>query len=257
MSPNDGSANLLLGITPPWLQFGARRRKASPGSGRIRITSPHPSSSTSNKSCRREHEEAHGEGIRVVHYKCLVADHGHLVHVCVVGQLREHKGRNIRTRYRLSCVRTSEKNVVFALGRFVSEPRRTHDYPIEVALFDRLFLALLVVVDVLHHERPDDPIVEKTDVTLAVTDSDAGYADQATHPVLVHRADEVVRTLREKGCSTRAARPQRREHGVLAGYGRLDLGGVQRIPLQHPGTVVFWGHRGRVAGQCRYFVALL
>jgi hypothetical protein len=88
--------------------------------------------------------------------------------------------------------------------------------------------------------------VEKTDVPLAVTDSNAGYADQAAHPVLIHRADEVVRTLREKGCSTRAARPQGREHCVLAGYGRLDLGGVQRIPLQHPGTVVFWGDCRRV-----------
>src|SRR5215203_3639019 len=140
------------------------------------------------------------------HYGCLVADHGHLAHVCVVGQLREHKGRNIRTRYRLSCVRTPEINTVFALGRFVGESRRSHDYPIEVALFDRLFLALLVLVDVFHHERPDDPIVEKTNVTLAVPDSDAGYTDQAAHPMLVHRADEVVRTLREKGCGTRAAR---------------------------------------------------
>src|SRR5919107_3546870 len=210
-----------------------------------------------HKPSKREQEEANGEEIRVVHYECLVADHGRLSHVCVVGQLREHKGRNICTRYLRRRVRTPEINPVLALGRFVGEPRWTHDYPIEVALFDRLFLALLVLVDVFHHEWPDDPIVEKTDVPLAVTDSDAAYADQAAHPVLVHRADEVVRTLREKGCGTRAARPQRREHCVLAGYGRLDLGGVQRIPLQHPGTVVFWGHRGRVAGQCRYFVALL
>src|SRR5215203_693359 len=182
------------------------------------------------------------------HYGCLVADHGHLAHVCVVGQLREHKGRNIRTRYRLSCVRTPEINTVFALGRFVSEPRRTHDYPVEVALFDSLFLALLVLVDIFHHERPDDPIVEKTDVTLAVSDSDAAYADQAAHPVIVHRADEVVCTLRKEGRGPTTSRPQRREHGVLAGHGRLDLGGVQRIPLQHPGAVVFWGYRGRVAG---------
>src|SRR5215213_1680595 len=178
-----------------------------------------------NKPCKRE-QVAHGEGIRVVYLACLVADHGRLSHVRVGGQLREHKGRNIRTRYRLRCVRTPEINTVFALGRFVGESRRTHDYPIEVALFDRLFLALLVVVDVLHDERPNDPIVEETDVTLAVTDSDAGYADQAAHPMLVHRADEVVRTLREKGCATRAARPQRREHSVLAGYGRLYRGRV-------------------------------
>src|SRR5215208_5664771 len=139
------------------------------------------------------------------HYGCLVADHGHLAHVCVVGELREHKGRNIRTRYRLSCVRTPEINPVLALGRFVSESRRTHDYPIEVALFDRLFLAGLVLVDVLHDERQHDPIVEKTDVPLAVTGSDAGCADQAAHTLLVHRADEVLRTLREKGCGTGAA----------------------------------------------------
>src|ERR687890_1790081 len=79
---------------------------------------------------------------------CLVADHGHLVHVCVVGQLCQHKSRNFRTRYSLRCVRTSQINPVLALGRFVSEPCRTHDYPLEIALFDRLFLALLVVVDV-------------------------------------------------------------------------------------------------------------
>src|SRR5215218_7411068 len=179
-----------------------------------------------HKPSKREQEEANGEEIRVIHYECLVADHGRLSHVCVVGQLCEHKGRNICTRYLRRCVRTSEINPVLALGRFVSEPRRTHDYPIEVALFDRLFLAGLVLVDVLHHERPDDPIVEKTDVTLAVTGSDAGYAEQATHPVLVHRADDVVRTLREKGCGTGAARPQRREHGVLAGYRRLHRGHV-------------------------------
>src|SRR5215208_6890998 len=154
---------------------------------------------------------------------CLVADHGHLVHVCLVGQLCQHKSRNIRTRYRLRCVRTPQINPVLALGSFVSEPCRSHDYPLEVALFDRLFLAVLVLVDVLHHEWPDDPIVEKTDVTLALTGSDAGYADQAAHPVLVHRADEVVGTLREEGRGPSAARPQRREHGVLAGYGRLDL----------------------------------
>jgi hypothetical protein len=41
-------------------------------------------------------EEGAGEGIRVVYVACLVADHGRLAHVCVVGQLREHKGRNIR-----------------------------------------------------------------------------------------------------------------------------------------------------------------
>src|SRR5215218_8177880 len=139
--------------------------------------------------------------------ECSVADHGRFAHGCVVGQLREHKVRNIRPWVRLSGVRTPEINPVLALGRLVSEPRRTHDYPVEVALFDRLFLALFVVVDVFHNERPDDPIVEKTDVTLAVTDSDAGYADQAAHPMLVHRADDVVRTLREKGCATRAARP--------------------------------------------------
>jgi hypothetical protein len=55
-----------------------------------------------HKRCKREHDETHGEGIRVVHLACLVADHGRLAHVCVVGQLREHKGRNIRTRYRLT-----------------------------------------------------------------------------------------------------------------------------------------------------------
>jgi hypothetical protein len=48
-----------------------------------------------NKLCKRE-QVAHGEGIRVVCAACLVADHGRLSHVCVVGQLREHKGRNIR-----------------------------------------------------------------------------------------------------------------------------------------------------------------
>jgi hypothetical protein len=25
LSPNDGSSNSLFGVTPPWLQFGARR----------------------------------------------------------------------------------------------------------------------------------------------------------------------------------------------------------------------------------------
>src|SRR5215211_659786 len=140
-----------------------------------------------HKPSKREQEEANGEEIRVIHYECLVADHGRLSHVCVVGQLREHKGRNICTRYLRRRVRTPEEYAVFAPGRFVSELRRTHDYPIEVALFDRLFLALLVLVDVLHDERPDDPIVEKTDVPLAVPDSDPGYADQAAHPVLVHR----------------------------------------------------------------------
>jgi hypothetical protein len=49
-------------------------------------------------------QEAHGEGIRVIQYECLVADHRHLVHVSVVRQLREHKGRNIRTRYCLRAV---------------------------------------------------------------------------------------------------------------------------------------------------------
>ena len=48
-----------------------------------------------NKPCKRE-QVAHGEGIRVVYLACLVADHRRLVHVCVVGQLREHKGRYIR-----------------------------------------------------------------------------------------------------------------------------------------------------------------
>jgi hypothetical protein len=51
--------------------------------------------------------------------ECLVADHGRRAHVCVVGQLGEHKGSNIRTRYSLCCVRTPEENSVFALGGFV------------------------------------------------------------------------------------------------------------------------------------------
>src|SRR5215207_433362 len=223
----------LRGATPP-----RRRSRSGHASARTsprhpgrwdRPPPPLPSAKLSSSSFRLRMvmvPAGHGEGIRVVHNECLVADHGHLVHVCVVDQLREHKGRNIRSRYRLSGVPPSEKNIVFALGRFVSEPRRTHDYPIEIALFNCLFLAGLVLVDVLHHERQHDPIVEKTDVTLAVTGSDAGYADQATHPVLVHRADDVVRTLREKGCGTGAARPQRRQHGILVGYGRLHRGSI-------------------------------
>src|SRR5829696_10556722 len=123
-------------------------------------------------------------------------------------------------------------------------------------MFDRLFLALLVLIDVLHHQRPDDPIVEETDVSLAVTDSDAGYAHQAAHPVLVHRSDYVVSTLREERGGSSAARPQHREHGILTGYGLLHRGGVQRVPFYHPERVVFRGHRGWVAGQCRYLVAL-
>jgi hypothetical protein len=48
-----------------------------------------------HEPCKRK-QGAHGEGIRVVRLACLVADHGRLAHVRVVGQLREHKGRNIR-----------------------------------------------------------------------------------------------------------------------------------------------------------------
>src|SRR5215213_2291693 len=116
-------------------------------------------------------------------------------------------------------------------------------------MFDRLFLALLILVDVLHHERPDDPIVEETDVSLAVTDSYAGYAHQAAHPMLVHRSDYVVSTLREERGGSSAARPQHREHGILTGYSRLEGGCVQRVPFYHPERVIF-------RGQCRYLVAL-
>src|SRR5215218_7904292 len=42
------------------------------------------------------------------------------------------------------------------------------------------------------YDRIIRPFVVKTDVTLAVTDSDACYADQAAHPMLVHRADDIV-----------------------------------------------------------------
>src|SRR5215212_7976071 len=59
-----------------------------------------------------------------------VADHGRLVHVCVVGQLSNHKCRNILTRYRLGFVRTPEINSVFAHGRLIGELRRTHDHPL-------------------------------------------------------------------------------------------------------------------------------
>src|ERR687898_724967 len=47
MSHNDRSANLLLGVTPPWLHFGAHRRKASQGSGIVIVTIPDPVSCTS------------------------------------------------------------------------------------------------------------------------------------------------------------------------------------------------------------------
>jgi hypothetical protein len=48
-----------------------------------------------HEPCMRK-QVAHGEGsTSFTVCECLVADHGHLAHVCVVGQLCKDKSRNI------------------------------------------------------------------------------------------------------------------------------------------------------------------
>jgi hypothetical protein len=50
MSPIDGSSNVLLGVTPPWLHFDARRLKASHRAGPRYDDETRPVSSTPDKA---------------------------------------------------------------------------------------------------------------------------------------------------------------------------------------------------------------
>src|SRR5215212_7107171 len=185
-----------------------------------------------------------------------VTDHRRLMQVAILAQLSEHESRDVLPGYSCGSVSIpAEKDPVLTRGRFVGEPGRAYDHPLQTASSDYLLLTVFVLVLVTHYEGQDDPVVEETAVPLAVASPDAGEANQPAYAVLLHRVDEVCSTGREKSRGLPAARPQSREHGVLSLHGSLDRLRIQRVPLQYARTVVSGCDGSGVASQGRHFVA--
>src|SRR5215213_7854436 len=100
---------------------------------------------------------------------CSVTDHRRVMDVAILCQLSEHEGRDVLPRYSGGSVRISaEKDPVRALGRFVGEPGRAHDHPLQATAFDYLLLSVFVGVLITYHEGQEEPVVEETAVPLAV-----------------------------------------------------------------------------------------
>src|SRR5215204_6360126 len=168
-----------------------------------------------------------------------ITDHRRLMYVAILCQLSKHEVCDVLPRYSGSFVRISaEKDLVLARGTLVSDPRWAHDHPLSAAASEYLLLTLFVFVLISQHQGQEDPIVEETDVPLAVPSPNTGDANQPAYAMLLHRADEVCSTGREKGRGLRAARAQRREHSVLSRYGSLHRLWVQHVAAQHARTVL-------------------
>jgi hypothetical protein len=119
-----------------------------------------------------------------------VTDHRRLMQVAILTQLSEHESRYIFPGYRCSSVRIpAEKDPVLTRGRFVGEPGRAHDHPLQTASPDYLLLTVFVLVLVIYYEGQDDPVVEETAVPLAVASPDSGEANQPAYAVLLHSVD--------------------------------------------------------------------
>jgi D-alanyl-D-alanine carboxypeptidase len=99
-------------------------------------------------------------------------------------------------------------------------------------------LTVFVFVLVSQHEGQEDLIVEETDVPLAVTSPNTGEANQPAYAMLLHGADEVCSTGREKDRGLRAARAKRREHRVLSRHGSLHRLWIDHVAAQHARTVL-------------------
>ena len=138
-----------------------------------------------------------------------VTDHRRLMNVAILCQLSEHESRDVLPRYSGGSVRISaEKDLVLTRSRFVGEPGRPYDHPLEATAFDYLLLTVFVGVLISHHEWQEDPVVKETAVSPAVTGPDARDANQPAYAVFLHCTDEVCGTGREKGGGLRAARTQ-------------------------------------------------
>src|SRR5215216_2412596 len=161
------------------------------------------------------------------------------MYVAILAQLSKHEVRHVLPRYSGGFVRISaEKDLVLTRGRLVSDPGWAHDHPLEAAASEHLLLTVFVFVLISQHQGQEDPIVEETDVPLAVTSPNTGEANHPAYAMLLHRPDKVCSTGREKGRGLRAARAQRREHSVLSRYGSLHRLRIQHVAAQHARTVV-------------------
>ena len=73
--------------------------------------------------------------------------------VAILAQLSEHEGRDVLPRYSGGSVGISaEKDLVLTRGRFVGEPGRAHDHPLQATAFDYLLLSVFVGVLISNHE---------------------------------------------------------------------------------------------------------
>src|ERR1019366_9466974 len=122
--------------------------------------------------------------------------------VGIAGQLSQHEVRHVRPRYfgLNGLVRGVKPTTVHALARAIGKHRRSHDYPVQLALLNELLLDLFVGKNVSQQDRNQQVVVQEAELSSAVANTKGRCANETLHAHVLHRSDHILGAFRQRGC---------------------------------------------------------